>query len=205
MTKTQDEGRATEEWKKCRICLLGKSKGRLLSICNCKGSLGLVHKECQQKWLTVKKTNKCELCNTNLNVKRIHKALKDWLFSKDNNNQFSLVTDLIKGMIVVAITFWALYLVIPNCIRMSNSILTTVILVLAVIFLIGMTCLWFGVCFDHHCKAYQIWRTNRYKYVLKKQKINVTNPVVNIRVNPYVADWNDNGIALVSNLRMQHV
>ena len=35
----------------------------LCKICNCKGSIGLVHIECQEKWLSVNGHKNCDLCN----------------------------------------------------------------------------------------------------------------------------------------------
>ena len=37
------------EEKFCRIC--HDDQGYLLKVCNCKGSIGLVHMECHEKWL----------------------------------------------------------------------------------------------------------------------------------------------------------
>eukprot|EP00898_Chlorokybus_atmophyticus_P007721 jgi/Chlat1/7950/Chrsp68S07372 len=52
----------------CRICQLGKSVGELVSLgCACKGDLGLAHAQCAQAWFgAVKKSKKCELCDTEI-------------------------------------------------------------------------------------------------------------------------------------------
>ena len=44
----------------CRIC--HDSTGELLKICKCEGSIGLVHKKCQEKWMSVSNSNNCNLC-----------------------------------------------------------------------------------------------------------------------------------------------
>ena len=43
----------------CRICL---ESGDLISVCACRGTQGLVHKECIQRWIDIKSARTCELC-----------------------------------------------------------------------------------------------------------------------------------------------
>ena len=46
--------------KICRIC--HDDQGDLHKVCNCKGSIGLVHMECQKKWLEFKGNKICDIC-----------------------------------------------------------------------------------------------------------------------------------------------
>ena len=50
----------------CRIC--HDNQGELHKVCNCKGSIGLVHLECQEKWLSLKQNNICDLCGYEFQV-----------------------------------------------------------------------------------------------------------------------------------------
>ena len=43
----------------CRICL---EPDNLISVCGCSGTMQFVHKECIDKWRTIKKSKDCELC-----------------------------------------------------------------------------------------------------------------------------------------------
>tara|TARA_B100001559_G_C16424364_1_gene586639 strand:- start:10 stop:570 length:561 start_codon:yes stop_codon:yes gene_type:complete len=43
----------------CRICL---EDGDTISVCQCKGTQGFVHKECIQKWIDISQKDHCELC-----------------------------------------------------------------------------------------------------------------------------------------------
>lgn len=43
----------------CRICL---EPDDLVSVCACRGTQGLVHKECVQRWVDLKQIRTCELC-----------------------------------------------------------------------------------------------------------------------------------------------
>ncbi|CAH8525334.1 unnamed protein product [Heterobilharzia americana] len=48
---------------RCRICLEeGEEAEQLLSACRCKGTVGLVHKRCLEKWLLTSGQPNCELC-----------------------------------------------------------------------------------------------------------------------------------------------
>ena len=44
----------------CRIC--HDDQGDLHKLCNCKGSIGFVHMECQKKWLKFKGNKICDIC-----------------------------------------------------------------------------------------------------------------------------------------------
>ena len=50
----------------CRIC--HDNQGELHKVCNCKGSIGLVHLECQEKWFSIKQNNICDLCGYEFQV-----------------------------------------------------------------------------------------------------------------------------------------
>ena len=43
----------------CRICL---EPDNLVSVCACRGTQGLVHQECVQRWVDLKPSKTCELC-----------------------------------------------------------------------------------------------------------------------------------------------
>lgn len=49
----------------CRVCRCGTEDARpLFHPCVCKGSIGLVHQDCLEAWLTHSQKDKCELCST---------------------------------------------------------------------------------------------------------------------------------------------
>ena len=51
----------------CRIC--HDDQGDLHKLCNCKGSIGLVHLECQEKWLKFKGNKICDICGYDFEFK----------------------------------------------------------------------------------------------------------------------------------------
>jgi E3 ubiquitin-protein ligase MARCH6 len=49
----------------CRVCRCGPEDDRpLYHPCLCSGSIGLVHQNCLETWLTHSNKDKCELCST---------------------------------------------------------------------------------------------------------------------------------------------
>jgi hypothetical protein len=51
---------------KCRICY---DDGALIqSPCNCIGSVGLVHVNCLERWLSTSRTRECEICKHDIDV-----------------------------------------------------------------------------------------------------------------------------------------
>ncbi|KAJ7333545.1 E3 ubiquitin-protein ligase march2 [Desmophyllum pertusum] len=99
----------------CRICQTsGNSEpevGELLaSPCNCRGSLGFVHKQCMEKWLRVRNRDTCELCHFKFVTKRRFKPPHEWHFGQ--------VVDMLssneKGLLVLGfVNFLLLILEIP--------------------------------------------------------------------------------------------
>ena len=166
----------TDDWKKCcRICFSGKSKGRLLSICNCKGSLGLVHKECELKWLQIKNTDKCELCDTKLNVERVNKDFLDWILLKNNTNRMFMSLDVFSALIIIPTLFWSIFTVIFKCLPICQSLVTSILLGISSCLLFLMAIVWVYVCYDHHLNIYYIWSYTQFKYILKENKSQTTS------------------------------
>lgn len=47
----------------CRICYEeSHTDNPVLSVCGCKGSIGLIHRRCLSKWIHISKHQECELC-----------------------------------------------------------------------------------------------------------------------------------------------
>ena len=52
-----------------RVCKICYSYGRcLISPCNCKGSIGYIHKRCLLKWIKISESKKCEICHSDYKV-----------------------------------------------------------------------------------------------------------------------------------------
>lgn len=55
----------------CRICY--ESSGNPIEPCNCRGTIGKVHLDCLEKWLTDNSSTKCELCLFQYKVEQVPK------------------------------------------------------------------------------------------------------------------------------------
>lgn len=58
-------GREIEEPEVCRICFDAVTAGSpLISPCGCTGTIGGVHEQCLNTWITTSGKTRCELCKT---------------------------------------------------------------------------------------------------------------------------------------------
>lgn len=46
----------------CRICHMSEPRIELIKPCNCRGTLGYVHRSCLENWLSRSGLTQCELC-----------------------------------------------------------------------------------------------------------------------------------------------
>lgn len=111
----------------CRVCRGGGESSRpLYKPCLCNGSIGLVHQDCLEAWLSHSKKDTCELCSTTYQF--VPKYAED---------APSLIPSKVLLISLVKLTFWN---VIPYILR----ILCAVLLWIAVV-PIGTT---FSYCFS---------------------------------------------------------
>lgn len=54
----------------CRICQDVDKTENLKTLCQCTGSIAKYHVSCLEKWLSVSKTDRCELCHQSFITKR---------------------------------------------------------------------------------------------------------------------------------------
>ncbi|VVC98332.1 unnamed protein product [Leptidea sinapis] len=98
----------------CRICMT-KGRERLISPCNCKGSLANVHLSCLERWLNQVGRNHCELCGFSYPAIRtprytVLQALRLWFGNPRNRNHlqsdcliFWLLSTVTAGLLSVCI------------------------------------------------------------------------------------------------------
>lgn len=55
----------------CKYCL--SENGTMISPCKCDGTLKYTHKECIEKWISIKNNSTCEICKTNYKTRTIAK------------------------------------------------------------------------------------------------------------------------------------
>ena len=59
----------------CRICLSNGLNEELLSPCECRGSVSHIHSKCLIDWISVSKTDNCNICRTQYNCVEMTRTL----------------------------------------------------------------------------------------------------------------------------------
>ncbi|KAL3246357.1 hypothetical protein MRX96_057712 [Rhipicephalus microplus] len=54
----------------CRICFYGDAKQPLLEPCNCRGTIGFVHRECLESWIQRTVDPQCQVCHFHFTVRK---------------------------------------------------------------------------------------------------------------------------------------
>ena len=95
----------------CRICHEGESGERLISPCRCSGSVGLVHRTCIEKWLTIVNIDTCELCKQKYSVTRHPRPFSSWLCEPVvGDDQRNLVGDGVCFLLLTPLAVISAYL-----------------------------------------------------------------------------------------------
>ena len=96
----------------CRICHEGESGGeRLISPCRCSGSVGLIHRSCIEKWLTIVNNDVCELCKQKYSVTRHPRPFSSWLCEPAvGDDQRNLVGDGVCFLLLTPLAGISAYL-----------------------------------------------------------------------------------------------
>ncbi|XP_075744088.1 E3 ubiquitin-protein ligase MARCHF3-like [Rhipicephalus microplus] len=58
----RESGSAMSVGPTCRICFRGCLEEALRQPCNCRGSIGLVHASCLEKWVSQRRNARCDIC-----------------------------------------------------------------------------------------------------------------------------------------------
>ncbi|KAA3679863.1 uncharacterized protein DEA37_0010011 [Paragonimus westermani] len=163
---------------RCRICLdEGDLEGALFSPCRCKGTVGLVHRQCLQRWLYESGKPNCELCGyayimtpsrrrsfldhnafpvANTGVDSAQTALREWFSS--NSTRRHLLTDLICLVLLTPSTYIGVYFCVVGAIGFSieNPYAWQVfgLWCLAILLIVLLTA-WMVLATRHHISNFQ--------------------------------------------------
>ncbi|XP_065305191.1 E3 ubiquitin-protein ligase MARCHF3-like [Dermacentor albipictus] len=67
----------------CRICFRGCLEEALRQPCNCRGSIGLVHASCLEKWVSQRRNPRCDICAFAYEVEERSKSYKEMLWDRE--------------------------------------------------------------------------------------------------------------------------
>lgn len=120
----------------CRICYESEPDD-LIEPCNCKGSMGTMHKSCLEHWLSERISKKCELCSFAYNVELVPKytPLKSiYVWTKEElMRKYS--TDIIVIAYWTAILIAAAVFVLPRMFPLEKIEKTKGLLFLIIMFI----------------------------------------------------------------------
>jgi len=144
----------------CRICHEGDGFERLLSPCQCSGSVALVHQSCIEKWLSTKNNDTCELCRHKYTVAKQPRPFKDWLCTPAvQDDQRNLVGDMICFLLLTPLAGISTYLCATGAIfyyqeKKSEAVgLIALCVVLVLIYLV-----WVILTLKYHIQIWYTWR-----------------------------------------------
>ncbi|XP_077391398.1 E3 ubiquitin-protein ligase MARCHF2-like [Festucalex cinctus] len=145
----------------CRICHEGGSTERLLSPCDCTGTLATVHRSCLELWLSSSNTNYCELCNAHFNVRRRLRRFTEWLRDPASHEERRLLfCDIVCFLFVTplaTISGWLCLKGVKDDLQLGSLLQNTGLISLTLV-LFTIYSLWTTVCLRFHCKLYSDWR-----------------------------------------------
>ncbi|XP_063360454.1 uncharacterized protein LOC134649577 [Cydia amplana] len=164
----------------CRIChsgdCLSPELGRLVSACNCRGTVGRVHVRCLERWLTESGKSRCELCGTRYHTRRVHrygvlKALVMWFLSQ---NAKQLMVDSLGIMLMSPLAVLAAWLsgrTLAGLMTQESHVTPWPLastFVLACMTLVCYYC-WIVSAATRHALGWWIWYRSQYEVRLELQ------------------------------------
>ena len=69
----------------CRICHETAAREVLLSPCKCRGTVGLVHRTCIERWLATANVDSCEICRHRYRTERRNRPFREVCWSALQN------------------------------------------------------------------------------------------------------------------------
>lgn len=118
----------------CRICFFGGGKEPLLEPCNCRGTIGFVHRECLELWIQRTADVQCQICHFQYTVRK--QAKPAWCLLSDAKARCPVLGYLALGILfVVGIAFifslaWLYVLRLPD--RIGENMAAMVVVLLSV-------------------------------------------------------------------------
>jgi len=149
----------------CRICHEGEpsSGEKLISPCMCSGSVGLIHKSCVEKWLSIGNNDTCELCKCKYSVSRHHQPFKKWLCEPAvGDDQRNLVGDGICFVFLTPLATLSAYLCASGAVFYfeQNKTSEAVGLICLSSLLVIIYAVWLTLSIRYHCQVWFKWRSD---------------------------------------------
>ncbi|KAL1241162.1 E3 ubiquitin-protein ligase [Trichinella pseudospiralis] len=151
----------------CRIChgseLSSPTKGEpLLSLCKCRGTMGLFHPSCLETWLSTSNSDKCEICHYQFATERHPKCVTQFIKSPGSPLVVrNMISDFMCFLILTPLAISSIWLCISGALYYGNYSATAVEvsgLICLATFLLLTYFIWLLVTLRYHCKIYHSWQ-----------------------------------------------
>jgi len=145
----------------CRICHEGDSE-ELISPCSCSGSVGLIHRTCIEKWLSMVNKDSCEICKEKYQVSKQSKPFITWLLTPSiGDDQRNLIGDAVCFILLTPLTCVSAYLCASGAIfylKVKKS--EAIGLLCLASLLIAIYFIWLLLTIKYHFQVWFKWRLN---------------------------------------------
>ncbi|XP_077533475.1 E3 ubiquitin-protein ligase MARCHF3-like [Haemaphysalis longicornis] len=141
----------------CRICFRGCCEEALVEPCNCRGSIGLVHASCLEKWVTQRRQPRCDICAFAYQVEERSKSYLEML--RDPEARARPLSHLFRAMGLLTCVLFLLPMSCAFVAGLHYSLLSVSLYV----FSVGHSMFWFRrpvLYFIEFLKACVEWKRN---------------------------------------------
>ncbi|CAH0393063.1 unnamed protein product [Bemisia tabaci] len=177
----------------CRICHEDDSSEKLISPCECIGSMGVVHTSCLEKWLSTSNSDNCEICKYNFRTKRRARPIFQWFCNGQSiHGPHGFYGDILCLLLLTPLCFISVYLCgVGSIVYMKHGVWEGIGLAVLSAFLLITFILWCFVTLRFHWRTLLTWRnTNQvvelmeYQCQSRQRTDNNANRVAEVRAAP---------------------
>lgn len=174
----------------CRICHCTESPSscmvKLISPCQCSGSLKYVHHSCLRQWLDATNNQRCELCKHPFSMSVKYKPIHKWgSLNASPSERRRLICNSVFNLVSMVCIFWSIYVLIERAsldakigqIDWSFYVKISVVtigLIIGVIFLFVQLKLYFSI--------FMKWRQSNRIVVIRNANLSTHVPSTTISV-----------------------
>lgn len=146
----------------CRICHEDDSTEKLISPCECIGTLAMVHTNCLEKWLSTSNTDRCEICKYAFKTRRKYRPTLEWFFTHQQmHGPHGFFGDVLCLLLLTPLCLISVYLCGMGALTyFQHGIFEGAGLAALCLFLFATYVLWCMVTVRFHLRTLDTWRSN---------------------------------------------
>ncbi|XP_029174735.1 E3 ubiquitin-protein ligase MARCH1-like [Nylanderia fulva] len=111
----------------CRVCYEGENEGRLISPCQCAGSIQFIHIHCLEYSANITNNLYCDICKTRYPLVSKNESLLEWCRNTDALlSTFQKVCDSFLHIIFMMILYYLSIFLFYNIFRINNYVVVNI-------------------------------------------------------------------------------